>query len=235
MTAALLIAQLPPITPGHQSGVFRVVPGSFTAVSFYERLTPGADLDAHLVVLGILDPEVLRSIGDPSLVPPHQRVYGPGSGWVMPCFTQPPQRRGPTRFSDGTYGVFYAAAAMETSIAEVRYHLIRRLQETAAASGVLAYQVLSADLAYFAVDLRALADPIGRQVHDPDDYRVSQQVGALLRDAESDGVVYRSVRDPGGICYAVFQPSAVHGCHPVQRLAYMWDGARITSAQAGPL
>ena len=46
-------------------------------------------------------------------------------------------------------------------------------------------------------------------LYDPDDYSASQVLTRRLLDAGSNGVVYRSVRDPGGECLACFRPALV--------------------------
>ena len=45
--------------------------------------------------------------------------------------------------------------------------------------------------------------------HHPDDYAPSQALARRLRAAGSNGIVYRSVRDPGGTNVAAFRPPAV--------------------------
>ena len=66
-------------------------------------------------------------------------------------------------------------------------------------------------------------------LHDPDHYGASQVVARQLRAQQSWGVVYNSVRDPGGQCVAVFRPRgvdvpAVQGVH----VALCWDGKTIS-------
>ena len=48
-------------------------------------------------------------VGQIELVPPQDRIYGPGSGPIMAAFTH--LNPNGSRFSDGSYGVFYAAAS----------------------------------------------------------------------------------------------------------------------------
>ena len=57
--------------------------------------------------------------------------------------------------------------------------------------------------------------------------RASQALGARLRAAGSDGIVYPSVRVAGGECVGLFYPDLA--ANPVQgrHLDYHWDGARV--------
>jgi hypothetical protein len=62
---------------------------------------------------------------------------------------------------------------------------------------------------------------------DPDDYAAGRSLGARLREAGSNGVVYPSVRHAGGECIGVFRPKSVHPPSPERRLRYHYDGVRV--------
>ena len=62
---------------------------------------------------------------------------------------------------------------------------------------------------------------------DPANYGVAQQLAAKLRSQKSWGILYNSVRHPGGKCAAVFRPSALGVVHQGAHLAYHWDGKKI--------
>jgi hypothetical protein len=64
-------------------------------------------------------------------------------------------------------------------------------------------------------------------LHDPDDWRPSQAFGLAMRAVRSWGIVYRSVRDPGGECIAALRPPAVTIPRQGPHLSYVWDGTRI--------
>ncbi|MFD1694480.1 RES family NAD+ phosphorylase [Roseibium aestuarii] len=52
-----------------------------------------------------------------------------------------------------------------------------------------------------------LHDATGRDdLLDPDDTSDGQTIGRALREAESNGIVYPSVRHEGGCCIGVFWP-----------------------------
>jgi hypothetical protein len=59
-------------------------------------------------------------VGEIALVPPDERVSGPGASYVMAAFTQINPKG--SRFSDGSYGVYYAAAAPATAVRETVFH-----------------------------------------------------------------------------------------------------------------
>ena len=68
----------------------------------------------------LTNPRVRDEVGEISLVPAAQRVTGPGASYVMASFTHINPKG--SRFSDGSFGVYYAASALETAIAETVFH-----------------------------------------------------------------------------------------------------------------
>ena len=61
----------------------------------------------------------------------------------------------------------------------------------------------------------------------PDDYGPSQIFGAERRAARSNGIVWPSVRCPGGHCIGAFWPDVVPIPRPAGRYAYHWNGEAV--------
>ena len=76
-------------------------------------------------------------------------------------------------------------------------------------------------------DLRP-AGVVPAAVFHPDDYTAARALGARLRAAGSEGVVWRSVRAPRGQCAGLFTPRGASRCLHAAILLYAWDGARFT-------
>ncbi len=89
-------------------------------------------------------------------------------------------------------------------------------------------RVLQARLlgAYDDVRSALLADPIYDP--DPERYAMPQQY-ARRRYEENvvDGIVYSSVRAPGGTCAAIFRPNCIRRCFTQGFLLYLYDGDRV--------
>ena len=64
------------------------------------------------------------------------------------------------------------------------------------------------------------------RAYDPNSYTESQRVARALLDAGSNGVVYDSVRDPGGSCLACFRPRLVRNVRVAAHYEYRWQGRR---------
>jgi hypothetical protein len=64
-------------------------------------------------------------------------------------------------------------------------------------------------------------------LHDPNDYSESQKWGFLLKQKNTWGLIYHSVRHPAGFCVAIFRPTATSIPVAVTHLRYIWNGDRI--------
>lgn len=134
-----------------------------------------------------------------------------------------------TRYSDGSYGVWYGARTLETSIRETVHHFGRNTlaSEIAARSRAPIYQerrVHRVHCSAMLVDLRALCTEEPRLL-EPDDYTYCQSLGAQLREAALPGLQSRSVRDAGGEIAGVFLRQALSDPRDVCYLSYVLDPA----------
>jgi hypothetical protein len=201
------------------------VPTRYPSVSLYDRVADAADFDALYALEAMSNERVREELGQIERVPREQRVFGPGSGPIMAAFTHVNVLG--SRFSDGRHGVFYAARDRATAVAETRHHHGRFLAATQQPA-----QHLPMRLYHVAIDAR-LHDlrPVGAAhaaVHDPDDYSAARSLGHALHAAGSAGVVYRSVRRPGGHCAGLFRPRGASACLHAAVLLYAWDGQAFT-------
>ena len=200
----------------------RIVPSRFPPVGPWERIADPADFEALAEVEALTNPRIREELGVLALTPPERRVSGPGTTPIMAAFTH--LNPDGSRFSDGTYGVFYAAKELETSLRETVYHTARFLALTREPATRVEMRCYVTRIAARFHDLRG-AYP---KLHDPDDYTASQAFARELRRDGSDGIVYDSVRRRGGQCVAVFWPDRVGRCTQSRHFAYCWDGRSIT-------
>ncbi len=202
----------------------RIVPTRYPSVYLYDRVADADDFDA-LYALEALSNERLRDeLGQIERVPAAQRLFGPGSGPIMAAFTH--VNLAGSRFSDGSYGVFYAARDRATAIAETRYHHGRFLAATAQPALHLPMRLYHLAVDACLHDLRPLA-AAPAAVHAPDDYSAARTLAAGLRAAGSAGVAYRSVRHAGGHNIGLFSPQGASQCLHAAHLLYVWDGQRF--------
>lgn len=202
----------------------RIVPTRYPSISLFDRVADADDFDALYALEAMTNERVRDEVGQIERVPREERVFGPGSSPIMAAFTHVNVLG--SRFSDGRYGVFYAARDRATAVAETRYHHGHFLAATKQGP-----QHLPMRLYHVAIDAR-LHDlrPVGacpEAVHDATDYGAARALGQALRASGSAGVAYRSVRRPGGQCVGLFRPRGASRCLHAAVLLYAWDGQRF--------
>ncbi len=213
-----------PTTRLKWSPAFRVIPSRFPAVGLFERVAGPEDFDALYALEAMTNDRIRDEVGEISLVPAEERLFGPGSTCIMAAFTHlNPQG---SRFSDGSYGVFYCARTRDTAIAETRYHSARFMQATAEPPMRLQMRLYSVEARGQVTDLRTASRTEPRIV-DPDDYSHAQSIGRQLRAAGVQGILYPSVRHSGGECLAALRTGVVKNCLHAAYLEYNWNGRSI--------
>jgi hypothetical protein len=209
---------------------YRLIPSRYPTVGLYDAIADPADLEVVFAIEALANPRIRDAIGELALVPEDERVSGPGATPVMAAFTHLNPEG--SRFSDGTYGVYYAAHSLETAIAEVSHHRAVFLRRTAEPAIDVDMRLITANVEAELHDLLEAdaGDASNRfaSVLEPDDYGPSQSLGRRLRAAASWGIRYPSVRHAGGECVGILRPRALRHAKAAAHLALHWDGARIT-------
>lgn len=214
----------PPIAEIDWPESHRIIRSIYPPIFLFEDIADPADWDLIASAEAKTNPRVRDEVGDLMLVPVERRVSGPGASIVMGAFTHCSVDR-KSRFSDGTYGVWYAGDRFEVALMETIYHHERFMRRTNEASADSQFRELRARVGGKLRDLRKRG---GEQYLVPDDYSASQALARGFRNSEEDGIVYHSVRWPKGEALALFWPDRVQ--LPViqaRHLLYHWDGARV--------
>lgn len=205
---------------------WRIIASRFPPIDLFERLSPKQEVWAALIALEeATNPRWRDLVGDISLVPPERRVTGTGGTNVMAPFTHVNPKG--SRFSDGSYGVYYCAESLGTAVAETVFHFEQFARESKDEPRT--------------EDMRVLVGPVERDFHavstvskarqkeilDPNSYDASRPFGRALREEGSEGIVYASVRRRGGECVGAFWPNAVGIPRQERHLKYHWNGERV--------
>ena len=132
-----------------------------------------------------------------------------------------------SRFSDGSWGVYYAADSLDTAVAEVSYHRGLFLARTSEEAIDIDLRWLHADLMDKLHELRGQGASMPA-VYDPGRYGAGQDLARTLRALGSQGIVYDSVRWPQGQCAAVFRPRALSNARTAGHIGLHWDGRAIS-------
>ena len=203
---------------------FRIIPSRFPPIQLFERVANPADLEAVIAVESLTNDRVRDKVGDIRLVSPEDRISGPNASVIMAAFAH--LNPNGSRFSNGTFGVFYAAGDLDTAVAETRYHRENFMRVTHQRAMELDMRVYLTDLNGDLHDIRAMKASMPG-VYDSNDYAPGQRLGRTLRGQDSWGIAFDSVRREGGECVGVFRPPALSNCRQERHLCYVWDGAKI--------
>lgn len=129
-----------------------------------------------------------------------------------------------SRFSDGTYGVWYGSDSVETTVYESAYHWYRGLLSDAGferMTVIAERKVYSVACNAALLDFRKAADLHPDILH-PSDYAFCQSVGARMHREGHPGLLTQSVRRPAGENVAIFNADVLsnprHDCQLIYRL-----------------
>lgn len=164
---------------------YRIILSRFPPIDLFERAADADDFDALYIIESLTNDRLRNEVGQIQLVPQEDRVFGPGASFIMAAFTHLPPEG--SRFSDGTYGVFYAAHDLDTAIAETRYHRERFLARTSTPPTEIDMRVLRVDLDAELHDIRGMLSSLP-DVYAPDDYSASKVLARSIRDDRSYGL-----------------------------------------------
>jgi len=207
---------------------YRIIPSQFPPSNFFERIISPDLMEEVFYIESLTNDRLRDEIGNLHLVAKDDRITGPGASWVMAAFTHPTAEG--SRFSPGSFGVYYASKTLATAINETVYHTEIFLNYTKEPKGIYTKRVLKGTQI-----LKPLIDIRGgyTDLHDPENTTASRIFGEHAKSYYAWGIVYDSVRHKNGECIAIFRPNAI--ALPIiqtQHLQYFWDGHKITEVVA---
>lgn len=205
------------------TSAFRMISSAFPPILLFEDVLDPSELEVAYAIEALTNDRLLEQCGVLSRVPAIDRVSGPGSTPVMAAFTHIGKA---SRFTDGAYGIYYAANSQAAAIAETCFHQQRFLAATNEPDIELTLRTYVNQIVKPVHDIR-VDYPL---LHDADPVRYgsSQAFARALRETGSWGLLYNSVRLEGHECVAAFRPPAVS--IPVQgkHVRYVWDAKSQT-------
>jgi RES domain-containing protein len=195
---------------------YRCIASRFPPVDLYADLTAPEHFEQFHALEALTNPR-LASAGSGRGASPIDAAFG-----YIPT---PPQGG---RFNPD-FAVYYCALEEVTAVGEAVFHRARFLRESQVPATIVEARIVIADLS--AVALADVREPGERfaALHAPDDYRPSQDFAARLYASDCEGILYRSVRAPGGQCVAAFTPRILQRARQSKHLDLHWDGERIVN------
>ncbi len=200
---------------------FRIIAAHLPRIDIFEQVTDPADLPAVLKIEALTNPRMLEVQNALRIVDVDDRITGPGATFVMASFAYPR----PSRFTDGTFGIYYAADTIEAAIDEHKHHRAAFLADTDEPAGVFDHRVIEAGITAALADVASEAT--AADLLDPADYRASQTYGSAIYASQGEGLLWPSVRHPGGTCVGILKPRLVRNPRSVYYLGYRWNGTSV--------
>lgn len=137
-----------------------------------------------------------------------QRVFPTGFDTLLDAPFDP-DRLSASRFTDGSFPVFYASLESETAESEARHQLAIRLTKKTASFCTLYYVKFRCSFRGKAKDVRTMQGDWPGLVHE-DDYRFCTALGVEAARTGLDALLVPSVRRRGGTNVPVFSRESLH-------------------------
>ena len=218
-----MLAELPVLDSNQVTG-YRLVNSKVPPIAIFDDVASAEDFEVIYEIQALTNPRLRNEVGELNLLPVTEIPFGiPGCSYAVAPFTH--VNPDGSRFSDGSYGVLYAADRPATALREVAHHQER-------------YWKNVPELHFDRIVLRALTcifeeqgavDGLAVDATDPiysaEHYVASQALGRELRYHGVPGLRYRSVRSPGATCWGLLSPIAVRSIVQSGHYEMVWNGA----------
>lgn len=130
------------------------------------------------------------------------------------------------RFNGPGRGAWYAALTVGTCIVEVTFHMERELANVGDFNAVVEYAEMFASFVGDFADVRNVSpQPDYLDPNPAKSYPAGNRLADAVRAAGHYGIVYPSVRDPGGTCFVALVPHAVQSIAQGKVIRLSWKGA----------
>jgi len=182
------------------------------------------DLAALAEIEGATSNRLRAQAGGAGDLAAYEMIFGvPHAVFINAAFAYAKPRE-PNRFNGADRGAWYAALAVATSLAEVAFHLTEALSMTGVFEAVVEYAELYASFAGEFVDLRRHPDHPALRPEKAVGYPAGNLLADAVRARGLNGIIYPSVRHPGGTCIAALFPHAVQSVAEGDVYRLTWRG-----------
>ena len=191
-----------------------------------------SDNPAHLKDLFDLDnatnQRLSAELGLASDIGVDELVFGiPNFRIINAAYTYPNPNG--SRFNGPNRGTWYCAFEQETALAEVIFHKTVEYAEINYFYDTVSYQLYLSNFSAAFHDLRAFEEK--EKYLSPQSYQESQLLASQLLESGSMGLIFPSVRAPGGTNLVCFRPALVNDVRKASKLRLEWSGDVIPSVQ----
>ncbi|SDT33327.1 RES domain-containing protein [Pseudomonas cedrina] len=209
--------------PGGQVQAYRLVNSKFPPIALFDDVADADEFETLYHIQALTNPRLKNEVGRIELIPRKDIPFGiSGCSYATAPFTHVNPEG--SRFSDGSFGVLYLAATMETALAEVHHHQEKYWQKVRGLNYErFVFRGLTCTFAQRLMkDVTSL--PMIDPLYDPDDYAHARALGRAVKEAGCPGLRYNSVRLPGNHCWALMTPRPVSSIIQTAHYEMVWNG-----------
>lgn len=222
-----------PLTRARLADTHRLIPSRYPPVGILDTIAEPDDLELMMELEGWTNDRLSAQLGFIRAIPKAEWVLGrPMATVIMAAFCHPHVEG--SRFNSSDLGAWYAAMDLDTAHTEAIHWRTIELEETGVLDARVQMREYLADMDETFHDIRG-DDPAFAPLYDPNSYVASQAFAVRLRTEESNGVLYRSVRRPGGECIACFRPRLVNNVRQARHFEYRWSGSHTPTITTLPM
>lgn len=165
---------------------------------------------------------------------PNELVYDvPHAHFINASFAYAKPQQ-PNRFNGGDRGAWYAALDVATCLREVGFHLTNALADAGDFNATVECAEMFCSLAGDFLDLRQASDHPSLDTDKAKAYPIGNALADSARAAGLNGIIYPSVRHPGGTCLVALRPAAVQSVRQGAVYRMTWRGDPTPTIE-GPL
>ncbi|RYG08305.1 MAG: RES domain-containing protein, partial [Chitinophagaceae bacterium] len=110
-----------PLTTFLNQTAYRLIPSKYPPRSLFDDVATHDEFEVLFAIQELTNPRIRNEVGNLNRVPAQDRPYGiRGCNYALGPFVH--LNPAGSRFSNGEFGVYYAAEDVQTAIAETRHH-----------------------------------------------------------------------------------------------------------------
>lgn len=201
---------------------YRVISTAYPTIYLYDDLDVSPDeWETLYEIEAMTNPRIRNETGKLELATKPKRPESEGRSFIMSPFTH--INPAGSRFSDGSFGIYYCAKLEETAAREVAYHRTKFMNRTNEPAQTLVFRTIKATLEGSCFDLTQQRWSWLKT----NDYTECRELGKYARE-KINLLHYTAVRHPEHTAYAVFQPTALKQARHLRYLEMYWDGNKMT-------
>jgi len=209
----------------------RLVSSARIRQSVLKALVDESELDELFEIEAATSTRLRAQDGGVDSLNAHEFVYGvPHANFINAAFAYSKPRE-LNRFNGPARGAWYAALDVRTCLEEISFHMTDFLEKAGQFDAVVEYAEMFASMAGEFLDLRGQDHPC----LSPDGataYPHGNAIADAARARGLNGIIYPSVRYPGGTCFAALWPHAIQSVAPGDLYRLTWAGSRTQGGAA---